>query len=177
MVEQEFEGIWGQVMHDIEHHGKTFEDEGTTEEDARKEYREISERRIRLGLPVGTCWRASRAFKLLRKRCRLLLLSASVSSRVRKKRFTISTATNQKRCWNCGGRSLSRRWLTTSSAKAEVTEKTVSREELFKDPDAEEAEEKPAPKKKAAAKKKPAAKKAPAKKAAGAKKAAKSDDD
>ncbi|NNF79670.1 MAG: trigger factor, partial [Rhizobiales bacterium] len=49
MVEQEFEGIWGQVMHDIEHHGKTFEDEGTTEEDARKEYRQISERRIRLG--------------------------------------------------------------------------------------------------------------------------------
>ena len=46
---QEFENIWKQVSHDIEHHGKSFEAEGTTEEEARKEYREIAERRVRLG--------------------------------------------------------------------------------------------------------------------------------
>ena len=33
LVEQEFENIWRQVMHDVEHHGKSFEAEGTTEEE------------------------------------------------------------------------------------------------------------------------------------------------
>ena len=33
---------------------KTFADEGTTEEDSRKEYRAIAERRVRLGLVLGT---------------------------------------------------------------------------------------------------------------------------
>jgi trigger factor len=53
LVEQEFENVWRQVMHDVEQHGKSFEDQGTTEEDARKEYREIAERRVRLGLVLS----------------------------------------------------------------------------------------------------------------------------
>jgi trigger factor len=53
LVEQEFENIWRQVTHDIEHHGKSFEEEGTTEEEARKEYRAIAERRVRLGLVLS----------------------------------------------------------------------------------------------------------------------------
>jgi len=53
LVEQEFENVWRQVMHDVEQHGKSFEDQGTTEEEARKEYREISERRVRLGLVLS----------------------------------------------------------------------------------------------------------------------------
>jgi trigger factor len=53
LVEQEFANIWKQVMHDIEHHGKSFEDEGTTEDAARKEYRAIAERRVRLGLVLS----------------------------------------------------------------------------------------------------------------------------
>ena len=53
LVEQEFDNIWKQVTHDVEHHGKTFEAEGTTEEDARKEYRVIAERRVRLGLVLS----------------------------------------------------------------------------------------------------------------------------
>lgn len=53
LVEQEFENVWRQVMHDIEQHGKSFEDEGTTEEEARKEYRAIAERRVRLGLVLS----------------------------------------------------------------------------------------------------------------------------
>ncbi|HWT29982.1 MAG TPA: trigger factor [Propylenella sp.] len=53
LVEQEFANIWRQVTHDIEHHGKSFEDEGTTEEEARNEYRKIAERRVRLGLVLS----------------------------------------------------------------------------------------------------------------------------
>ncbi|MGH6923575.1 MAG: trigger factor [Propylenella sp.] len=53
LVGQEFENIWKQVMHDVEHHGKTFESEGTTEEQARADYRKIAERRVRLGLVLA----------------------------------------------------------------------------------------------------------------------------
>jgi trigger factor len=53
LVDQEFENIWRQVTHDVEHHGRSFEDEGTTEEEARKEYRAIAERRVRLGLVLS----------------------------------------------------------------------------------------------------------------------------
>ena len=53
LVEQEFENIWNQVMHDVEQHGKTFESEGTSEEEARQDYRKIAERRVRLGLVLA----------------------------------------------------------------------------------------------------------------------------
>lgn len=53
LVDQEFNGIWQQIEAQQKQTGKTFEDEGTTEEDARKEYREIAERRVRLGLVMA----------------------------------------------------------------------------------------------------------------------------
>jgi trigger factor len=37
----------------VESHGRSFEDEGTTEEAAREQYRKIAERRVRLGLVVA----------------------------------------------------------------------------------------------------------------------------
>lgn len=53
LVDTEFDAIWNRVKHEVEHHGKTFESEGTTEEEARKEYEKIAERRVRLGLVVA----------------------------------------------------------------------------------------------------------------------------
>lgn len=53
LVEAEFNTIWERVKHEIEHHGRSFEDEGTTEEKARDQYRRIAERRVRLGLVVA----------------------------------------------------------------------------------------------------------------------------
>ncbi|GHA10418.1 trigger factor [Devosia pacifica] len=53
LVEAEFNQIWQRVTHEIEHHGRSFEDEGTTEEEAREQYQRIAERRVRLGLVVA----------------------------------------------------------------------------------------------------------------------------
>ena len=50
LVDQEFESIWRQVQGDLERSGKSFADEGTTEEAAQADYRRIAERRVRLGL-------------------------------------------------------------------------------------------------------------------------------
>jgi len=53
LVDAEFDTIWNRVVHEIEHHGRSFEDEGTTEEAAKEQYRKIAERRVRLGLVVA----------------------------------------------------------------------------------------------------------------------------
>lgn len=53
LVEQEFGAVWSQVMADLQSNSKTFEDDGTTEEEAKAEYRKIAERRVRLGLVLA----------------------------------------------------------------------------------------------------------------------------
>ncbi len=53
LVDAEFNTIWQRVMHEVESHGRSFADEGTTEEAAREQYRKIAERRVRLGLVVA----------------------------------------------------------------------------------------------------------------------------
>ncbi|HEV7254546.1 MAG TPA: trigger factor [Mesorhizobium sp.] len=53
LVEAEFTNIWNQVARDLQAAGRSFEDEGTTEEDARKEYTGLAERRVRLGLVLA----------------------------------------------------------------------------------------------------------------------------
>lgn len=53
LVDAEFNTIWSRVQHEVEGHGRSFEDEGTTEEEAREQYRRIAERRVRLGLVVA----------------------------------------------------------------------------------------------------------------------------
>ena len=50
LVEQEFATIWRQVEEEQKQSGKSFADEGTSEEAARADYRKIAERRVRLGL-------------------------------------------------------------------------------------------------------------------------------
>jgi len=53
LVEAEFNGIWKQLEDSLQRAGKTFADEGKTEEGAREEYRKLAERRVRLGLVIG----------------------------------------------------------------------------------------------------------------------------
>ncbi|AFL52145.1 trigger factor [Sinorhizobium fredii] len=53
LVDAEFENIWRQINTDLEQAGKTFADEDTTEEEARAEYRKLAERRVRLGLVLS----------------------------------------------------------------------------------------------------------------------------
>src|ERR1700733_12366934 len=53
LVEQEFGSVWSQIENDLKQQNRTFADEGTTEEQARKEYRAIAERRVRLGLVIA----------------------------------------------------------------------------------------------------------------------------
>jgi trigger factor len=53
LVDNEFNAIWQQVTADLERTKRTFADEGTTEEKARADYRDIAARRVRLGLVLS----------------------------------------------------------------------------------------------------------------------------
>ncbi|HEX5508607.1 MAG TPA: trigger factor [Pseudolabrys sp.] len=50
LVEEEFGRVWKSVTSELESTGRTFADEDTTEEKAKAEYQAIAERRVRLGL-------------------------------------------------------------------------------------------------------------------------------
>ena len=53
MVEGEFNSIWRAVEAELKREGKTAADEGKTEDELKKEYHDIAERRVRLGLVLA----------------------------------------------------------------------------------------------------------------------------
>jgi trigger factor len=53
MVEAEFDAIWKRVEAELQREGKTAYDEGKSEEELKKEYHDIAERRVRLGLVLA----------------------------------------------------------------------------------------------------------------------------
>ncbi len=151
MVDQEFEGIWSQVMHDIEHHGKTFEDEGTTEEDARKEYREIAERRIKLGLLLGKVGEQA-GVQISDEEVQAALIERVRQYPGKEKEIYDFYRNKPEAMLELRGPIFEQKVVGHIVSEAEITEKTVSREELFADPDAEEAAAEEKPEKKLAAK-------------------------
>ncbi len=53
LVEEEFKLMWNSIKAEMASNGKSFADEGTTEEAAEAEYRQIADRRVRLGLVLS----------------------------------------------------------------------------------------------------------------------------
>ncbi len=53
LVEEEFTNVWNTVLGDLKQQNRSFADEGTSEEDAKAEYRTIADRRVRLGLVLA----------------------------------------------------------------------------------------------------------------------------
>lgn len=53
LVEEEFKQVWGSLLHEMGTTGRSFADEGTTEDESEAEYRKIADRRVRLGLVMS----------------------------------------------------------------------------------------------------------------------------
>lgn len=53
LVDEEFNLMWNSVKAEMDSAGKTFADEDTTEDKAQEEYRKIADRRVRLGLVLS----------------------------------------------------------------------------------------------------------------------------
>jgi len=174
LVEQEFNLIWERVNEEMKRAEQTFEDEGTTEEAAKEDYRKISDRRVKLGLVLGEVGR-EQEIEVADEEVNQALMERVRQFPGQEQMVYDLYQKNPAAIAELRGPIFEQKVVDYIVTLAKVTDKTVSRDELLAEPDDEApAEKKPAAKKAPA--KKAAAKKATPKKAA-AKKAAKSKKD
>lgn len=157
LVEQEFEGIWNQLTADMEKAKKTFEDEGTTEDEAREDYTKISERRVRLGLVISEIG-DSKQIQVSDEEMNKALSEHLRNFPGQEKEVYDYYTKNPQAMASIRAPIFEEKVIDYILELVKTDEKKVTREELFKDPEEDEAEEKAKPKKKAKAKAKPKAK-------------------
>jgi trigger factor len=160
MADQEYEAIWTQITEAKEKDQLDEDDKGKSDEELQERYRPIAERRVRLGLLLSEVGRVNNLAvnqddlnRAMTEQARQFPgQEASVFEYYQK---------NPEAMQELQAPIFEEKVVDFIVEMAEITEKTVSIEELMTDPDAEPAvEEKPAKKKPAAKKKaKPAAKK------------------
>lgn len=138
LVEQEFFGVWSRVNEDLAAQGRTFADEGTTEEQARADYRKIAERRVRLGLVLAEIGERNN-----------IQVSDDELTRAAVERARQFPGQEQQ-VWDYFRRNpqamaslraplFEEKVVDFLLELANVTEKTVSKDELYKDEDEEQA--------------------------------------
>jgi trigger factor len=153
LVDAEFENIWRQVANELEQTGKTFADEDTTEEEAREEYRGLAERRVRLGLVLAEIGEKAEVQVTDDEMQRALVeYVRGVPANQQREVFEFYRD-NPGALANLRAPLFEEKVVDHMLTQIDVTDKSVSKEELLAD-DEEEAAAKPA--KKAASKKKEA---------------------
>ena len=134
LLEEEFDRVWKSVLSELETEGKTFADEGTTEEKAKAEYRAIAERRVRLGLVLAEIGEKNKISVTDDE------LSRAVMERARQ------FAGQEQRVWDYYRQNpqavaalrapiFEEKVVDFLVELAKVSEKTVSREELYREDD------------------------------------------
>ena len=134
LVSQEFDNIWRQVTHAIEHHGKSVEDEGTTEEKARAEYRAIAERRVRLGLVLSKIGENAE-ITVTDEELQGALYDQARRYRGQEKQVFEHYRNNPEALQTLRAPIFEEKVVDYILELAEVTDKTVSKEELLADED------------------------------------------
>jgi trigger factor len=132
LVEEEFDRVWKSVLQEMETEKKTFEDENTTEEKAKEEYRAIAERRVRLGLVLAEIGEKNSITVTDEE------LNRSVMERVRQfpgqeQRVYEYFRSNPQAVAGLRAPIFEEKVVDFLLELADVTENKVSREELYKD--------------------------------------------
>jgi trigger factor len=138
LVDQEFELMWNSIKSEMEASGKTFADEDTTEEAAKEEYRRIADRRVRLGLVLSE----------IGEKNKITVTDDEVGRAVIERARQMPG--REKEVWDFyrnNANALAQLRAPIYEDKvvdfilelANVTEKKVSREELYKDDEAEKS--------------------------------------
>jgi trigger factor len=136
LIDDEFNLMWNSIKAEMESSGKTFADENTTEEAAKDEYRKIADRRVRLGLVLSE----------IGEKNKITVTDDEVSRAVIERARQMPG--REKEVWDYyrnNAQALAQLRAPIFEDKvvdfilelANVSEKKVSREELFKDDDAE----------------------------------------
>ena len=136
LVDEEFSLMWNSIKAEMQSAGKTFADEDTTEEAAKEEYRKIADRRVRLGLVLSE----------IGEKNKITVTDDEVSRAVIER--ARSMPGREKEVWDyyrSNANALAQLRAPIYEDKvvdfilelANVTEKKVTREDLYKDEDGE----------------------------------------
>ncbi|MBS0471428.1 MAG: trigger factor [Proteobacteria bacterium] len=134
MVETEFNGIWQQVEQELQREGKTAADEGKSEEDLKKEYREIAERRVRLGLVLARLGEQNGITVAPEEVQRAVAARARQFPGQEQQVFQFYTQ-NPQAVAEIRAPLYEEKVIDFIGELADVTDRTVDRETLFMDPD------------------------------------------
>jgi trigger factor len=142
-VTREFDSIWRQAEAEQKATGRTFADEGTTEEEERAEYRRIAERRVRLGLALADIGDRS-GVKVSDEEVTQALYERARKFPGREKQFVEYYRKNAELQNEIRGPIFEEKVIDHVLTQAKVTDRHVSKEELLKavevaEKDAEEA--------------------------------------
>jgi trigger factor len=129
LVESEFGGIWNALTAEMARAKKSFEDEKTTEEDARKEYRAIAERRVRLGLVLGTLGERE-GVAIAEQELQNALMARMRQFPGQEKQVLDYYRKNPQAMMELRGPLFEQKVVDTIVAKAKVSDKPVSKDEL-----------------------------------------------
>jgi trigger factor len=136
LVDEEFRLMWNSIKAEMESNGKSFADEDTTEQAAEEEYRTIADRRVRLGLVLSE----------IGEKNKITVTDDEVSRAVIERARQMPG--REKEVWDyyrSNANALAQLRAPIYEDKvvdfilelANVTEKKVTREDLFKEDDAE----------------------------------------
>jgi trigger factor len=129
LVEAEFNGIWGALQQEMTRASKSFADEGTTEDDSRKEYRAIAERRVRLGLVLGTMGEKE-GIQVTEQELQQALIARVRRFPGQEKQVYDFYRKNPQALVELRGPIFEQKVVDLILSKAKVTDKSVEREEL-----------------------------------------------
>jgi trigger factor len=169
MVEGEFESIWKAVQAELEREGKKPEDEGKSEDELKKEYHDIAERRVRLGLVLaklgeqnGITVAPDEVNRAIASRARQTAMQMRMQGQqIDEQQIFQFYAQNPQAQAEIRAPIFEDKVVDCIGELADVTEKKVDRETLFMDPDdaAEKLKEESAPAEKSEKKEKKSKKK------------------
>ncbi len=134
LVEQEFEGLWKSTLEQMKSENRTFADEKTTEEEATAEYRKIANRRVRLGLVLAEIGDKN-SIKVTDDEVTRAIVDQTRQMPGREQQVWDYYRNNPNALASLRAPIFEEKVVDFILALAKVTEKPVSREELYKSDD------------------------------------------
>ena len=131
LVEAEFETIWKALTQEMQKANKSFADENTTEEKARADYFKIAERRVRLGLVLGTIGDREKV-EISEQELQQALITRARQFPGQEKQVFEFYRKNTNALMELRGPIFEQKVVDLIVSKAKVTDKSVSAEELKK---------------------------------------------
>jgi trigger factor len=134
MVESEFDSIWRAVETELQREGKTAADEGKSEEELKKEYHDIAERRVRLGLVLARIGEQN-GITIQNEEIQRAIMARARQFPGQEQQVVNFYAKNPQAQAEIRAPIFEDKVVDFIAELAEITEKPVDRETLFMDPD------------------------------------------